>query len=123
MTDLASARSLDELKDIYRKLAATYHPDKGGCLSTMQRINGTYRNLRQRFLKAANDNGIDRRGFQHVQIGTRLYINRTESEVLEVNATEFRAVALGRNRQAWFCKATGVGRNPRLRASFTPRQP
>ena len=35
----------DELKERYRQLALNYHPDKGGSLEMMQRINTAYRQI------------------------------------------------------------------------------
>jgi hypothetical protein len=34
--------TLQEVKELYRTLAKQFHPDKGGCLETMQQINSQY---------------------------------------------------------------------------------
>lgn len=38
----ATCTSIDEVKALYRELAKTHHPDKGGDLETMQAINNEY---------------------------------------------------------------------------------
>ena len=35
----------DQLKERYRQLALSYHPDKGGSLEMMRRINAAYRQI------------------------------------------------------------------------------
>lgn len=35
-------KTKEEVKKLYRELAKQYHPDKGGCLVTMQKINNEY---------------------------------------------------------------------------------
>jgi hypothetical protein len=36
------AKTIEELKALYRKLAFTHHPDLGGNTTTMQEINAEY---------------------------------------------------------------------------------
>ena len=55
MNSLASARTLQELKSHYRRLAARHHPDKGGSGILMQTINVQYQDLQMRLKQAAND--------------------------------------------------------------------
>lgn len=121
MASLAIAQTLPELKQMYRRLAAVHHPDKGGCDQKMQILNKQYRIMQKRLKHSANDADISVDDFSNITVGTRLYINRTPVEVLWVSESSFRVVAEGRCRQAQFDKATGLGRfNPRLKASFTP---
>ncbi len=120
MATLAVAKSLDELKNLYRHYAAIHHPDKGGCTSRMQNLNHQYREMKKRLKKAANDESPCPNSFSCLRVGDQLYVNATRVEVLEVSEQSFRVIAVGRNRQASFDKRTGLGRNPRLRASFQP---
>lgn len=122
MATLAVAESLDELKDLYRRFAAVHHPDKGGCTLRMQNLNYQYQVMKRRLKKAANDEVVPSDDFSRLQVGTRLYVNTTLAEVIEVGEKNFRVIAVGRSRQALFDKHTGQGRNPRLRASFRPIQ-
>ncbi|MEH6358796.1 MAG: hypothetical protein V7745_07385 [Pseudomonadales bacterium] len=120
MATLAVAESLDELKDLYRRFAAIHHPDRGGSTLRMQHLNHQYQIMKRRLKKAANDEVVCKDDFSGLQVGTRLYVNTTLAEVIEVGDKHFRAIAVGRSRQALFEKQSGLGRNPRLRASFTP---
>jgi len=122
MATLAAAESLDELKSLYHHYAAIHHPDKGGCTSRMQNLNYQYREMKKRLKKAANDEDLCSDSFSCLQKGDRLYVNATLVEVLEVGKHSFRVIAVGRSRQATFDRHTGLGRNPRLRASFQPLQ-
>jgi len=122
MATLAAAESLDELKNLYRHYAAIHHPDKGGCTSRMQNLNFQYREMKKRLKKAANDESPCSGSFSCLRVGDQLYVNTTRVEVIEVGEQSFRVIAVGRSRQATFDKHTGLGRNPRLRASFQPLQ-
>lgn len=127
MATLAIAESMDELKDLYRRFAAIHHPDKGGSTQRMQNLNFQYKEMKRRLKKAANDEltreideAVTVDDFSHLQVGSRLYVNSTLAEVLEVGDKYFRVVAVGRSRQALFNKQSGKGLNPRLRAGFKP---
>ena len=37
--------NLNELRERYRQLALSYHPDKGGSLEMMQQLNTAYRRI------------------------------------------------------------------------------
>ena len=43
--DLTYPTDLNELRERYRQLALSYHPDKGGNLELMQRLNTAYRRI------------------------------------------------------------------------------
>lgn len=121
MATLATAESLSELKSLYRHYAAIHHPDKGGDHMKMQNLNKQYQIMKQRIKEAANDRFFQRDDFSTITVGCKLYVNNTAAEVIEVKASYFKAVAIGRSRQAVFDKATGIGRfNTRLKASFSP---
>ncbi len=146
MNSLASARTLEELKSHYRRLAARHHPDKGGNGILMQTINVQYQHLQMRLKKAANDQAEQSaespdafsendentfteeaasqdtfvEDFSTLSSGDIVYVNGTRCEVIEVSKYYFRILACGRCRQAQICKTTGRGRfNPRLRASYS----
>ena len=130
----ANVSEISELKGQYRRLAARFHPDRGGCPTLMTRINVEYEELlaslksgqapvRRRAYqpppRQERRRERRRRGFQDVQVGQVLYVNGTPCEVLEVTRDAFRAVAIGRTRQTWFNKSNGYGRyNKRFRAAW-----
>lgn len=145
MAHLASAQSLKELKTIYRKLASIHHPDRGGCVESMQQLNRQYQMHQERLKLAANDPlfsvsrfmskesrwepGYSRNkppyqplcDFSSIAVGDKVYINATLCKVLGVTDDSFRAQAIGRERQSVFDKKTGIGIfNRRLRASYSP---
>ena len=127
MQQLAAAQSLAELKSQYRKLVSIHHPDRGGDVSVMQALNTQYELMYERFYikgAGANDAAVMSEDFSVLEVGANIYINSTCCEVLELTATAFRVVVLGRSRQAWFDLEAGKGLyNTRLRASFKPIYP
>jgi len=120
MTAFANIDDLSELKLIYRRLAARWHPDRGGDPTMMQLINTQYdAHVERLALRVAIDTGID---FSHLEVGYCVWVNGTECEVIAITADSFRVVARGRTRQAVFERSTGIGKfNPRLKASFDNR--
>ena len=102
MATLAVAESMDELKDLYRRFAAIHHPDRGGSTLRMQHLNHQYQIMKRRLKQAANDEAVCKDDFSGLEIGTRLYVNTTLAEVIEVGEKHFRVVAVGRSRQALF---------------------
>ena len=46
-----NVKTLQELKSKYKELARTYHPDLGGDLETMQKINSEYDEMLKYFEK------------------------------------------------------------------------
>lgn len=125
MASLAVATTLPELKQLYRRYASKFHPDKGGCLERMQILNKQYRIMRQRLKQAANDPSHSQyhppTSFDQLKVGHRVYVNNTLCEVIDTNSRYFRVVAIGRSRQAQFDIKSGTGRfNPRLKATFYP---
>ncbi len=130
MSYFHKVKTITELKQEYRRLAAKYHPDRGGDARQMQEINAFYQHFlvklkKQQCRKEAGfrtdgpDRGVD---FAQVKIGETVFVNGTEGEVIAVGDDWFRVVAKGRNRQAVFEKAGGKGRyNKRLNASYDNR--
>jgi hypothetical protein len=51
--DPAIIKSLDDLKQEYKKLAMKFHPDKGGTTEQMQRINAEYEKMRNSILRGS----------------------------------------------------------------------
>ncbi len=47
---LKKSKSFDELKKHYYKLSRIHHPDKGGDVCIMQRLNNLFEKLRERFI-------------------------------------------------------------------------
>lgn len=128
MTAFANIDNLQDLKRAYRRLAARWHPDRGGNAAAMQQINVLYDEHRLRLAadisatdhqETSVESGVD---FSALEIGYRIWVNGTECEVTAVTAHTFRVVAHGRSRQAIFDRATGIGKfNTRLKASFDNR--
>lgn len=132
MATMASAESMGELKAKYRRLASIHHPDRGGDLSIMQKINKQYQAMQEKFKHnlCANDSVGEFESsqvvddFSQLKPGDFLFVNATACEVLRVNEHSFHAVAITHNRQAVFCKKTGLGKyNHKIRASFTKLKP
>ena len=128
MATLATAQSMAELKNVYRRLAAIHHPDRGGSSRSMQRVNRQYQAMQEKLKvrmrrtearkSAAKRPRVD--DFSRLQPGTILFVNTTACEVLHVTKTTFHAIALCHRRRAVFCRKTGVGKfNKNIRASFT----
>ena len=118
----SNVTEIDQLKGQYRRLAARFHPDRGGCSTVMSRINVEYEALLNSLKGEITPHPSyeptprrerRRRFFQDVQVGQTVFVNGTECEVLEVTQDAFRVVAKGRTRQSWFSKSDGYGRHNR----------
>lgn len=102
MTYLTDILSKEELKMKYRKLAFSYHPDKGGCVATMQKINEEYSILSEGFNTKPTS-------LRELKIGHTIYVNNSECVVTEVDRKLFKAKSLRTKREAYFDKSTGYG--------------
>ena len=149
MSYFVGVTSVSQLKIEYRRLAAKYHPDRGGDSRQMQEINAYYEHVRTKLKikertekakgkapktsKRPETSGYAQQpphektaseslDFQNVSVGDTVFVNGTEGEVTEVSALSFRVVAKGRARQAVFNKLGGKGKyNKRLNASYDNR--
>ena len=144
MSYFVGVTSVSQLKIEYRRLAAKYHPDRGGDSRQMQEINAYYEHVRTKLKmkertekskgkvpetpKRTETSGYEQKtaseslDFQNVSVGETVFINGTEGEVTEVSDLSFRVVAKGRPRQAIFNKIGGMGKyNQRLNASYDNR--
>lgn len=61
--------TLDQVKQLYRELAKTFHPDRGGDTATMQKINNEYSDA-----------------IAAISKGQNLSTEETESEILQAEA-------------------------------------
>ena len=149
MSYFVGVTSVSQLKIEYRRLAAKYHPDRGGDSRQMQEINAYYEHVRTKLKIKERTEKIKGKGpktskrketpgpvqqtsrqntasdplnFQNVSVGDTVFVNGTEGEVTEVSSLCFRVVAKGRARQAIFNKFGGKGKyNKRLNASYDNR--
>ena len=113
ITLLQNAKSLDGLRQEYRRLARVFHPDKGGDESLMQQLNSEYE-LRKKKLERKKI-----RNFDDLQEGDVVYVNGTECRVTHVSPYAFIAKARFKNKSAVFDKKTGIAvGNRRYRATF-----
>ncbi len=113
ITLLQNAKSLDGLRQEYRRLARVFHPDKGGDESLMQQLNSEYE-LRKKKLERKKI-----RNFDDLQEGDIVYVNGTECRVTHVSPYAFIAKARFKNKSAVFDKKTGIAvGNRRYRATF-----
>ena len=90
----------EELKTAYRRLVLAYHPDRGGDVEIMKKINYEYA-LRLRKLDTKP------RKLDEVVIGHIVIVNNTQCVVTEVHDDYFKARSLVTNRETFFSKTTG----------------
>ena len=88
------------VKQIYRMLVKTHHPDRGGNVEMMKQINYQYaRKMKQ--LNYVPDS------LNEVRVGCKVFVNNTPCIVTQVDADCFKAKSLETEREAFFSKATG----------------
>ncbi|OFX20661.1 MAG: hypothetical protein A2033_05110 [Bacteroidetes bacterium GWA2_31_9] len=102
MTFLVDILSKDQLKQTYRNLAKSNHPDLGGECSVMQKINEEYRLWERGFSTSP-------RNFKEVTVGHKIYVNSSECIVTSVEEKCFKAKSLFSYKEAYFDKSTGYG--------------
>lgn len=100
MTFITEVYSATELKQTYRKLALVHHPDKGGCVNVMQKINEEY-SIWQQGLESVPDSLME------VKIGNTVWVNGSKSIVTYVDEKMFKAKSTITKREAFFEKETG----------------
>lgn len=67
-----SCKSKDEVKELYRTLAKEHHPDKGGDLVTMQRLNAEYAFVMDCFTRGGKPNESEQYYAQQSEVDERL---------------------------------------------------
>jgi hypothetical protein len=90
----------DELKAAYRRLVMMYHPDRGGDVEKMKKINYEYA-FRLKKLDTKP------RKLDEVVVGHIVKVNNSQCVVTEVLKDCFRARSLNTNRETYFSKTTG----------------
>ncbi len=109
-----NATNMDVLKHQYHLLAKRYHPDRGGSEDLMKKINAAYQQAKQGL-------GMQGKSLSELEAGDRVYVNGTACQIILVTTSKFVARAIGRSKQAWFDRSTGMGiSNPLYRASLFP---
>ena len=113
MTYFKEILTPEELKALYRRLALMYHPDKGGSVDKMQRINKEYSYLSREFYKIP-------RCLNEVKVGNLIFVNNTKCIVTEVNEKYFKAKSIESLREAYFSKSSGFAMlNYKFKASIS----
>jgi hypothetical protein len=113
MQYFTETHSMAELKSAYRRLALLYHPDVGGNIKDMQRVNAEYRTL-------AEGLKYPPRSLREVRIGNIIYVNRSKCIVTAVEKKIFKVRSLETKREAYFSKTTGFAMlNYKLKASLS----
>jgi hypothetical protein len=92
--------SREELKTAYRRLVMAYHPDRGGDVEIMKKINYEY--ARRIKILDAKPNSLN-----DLVIGHMVLVNNVKSIVTEVYPDYFKAKSLETNREAYFSKTSG----------------
>lgn len=101
MTYFSNVLSENQLKSVYRMLVMRNHPDKGGNLRIMQKINEEYNQLKRGFYKSPLN-------LQQVALGNIVYVNQSKCIVTHVSGEFFRAKSTRTQREATFSKKTGM---------------
>lgn len=102
MTYLVDILTPNQLKQTYRNLAMSNHPDKGGECSIMQRINEEYKLWEKGFSTSPKN-------FNEISVGHKIYVNSSECVVTDVEDKCFKAKSLWSLNEAYFDRATGYG--------------
>jgi len=102
MTYFSEIRTKDELKATYRRLSIINHPDKGGVLEEMQKINNEYSLIKNTF-------GIIPERLEHAQIGNFVYVNKSICIVTHTDKALMKVKSLKTRREAIVDKQTGYG--------------
>jgi hypothetical protein len=113
MTFFKETLTVEDLKTAYRRLVMVYHPDVGGNVSDMQRINAEYKYLSDSFR-------LSPKSLQDVRIGNTVYVNHSKCIVIAVEKDVFKAKSVTTKREAFFSKSTGYAMlNYKLKADLS----
>ena len=114
MTYFKDVLTANELKSVYRRLAMMYHPDKGGNLVIMQKINDEYSNLVKEIDKIPDS-------LSDIKVGNTIYVNKSKCIVTSVDKLCFKAKSIQTKRETYFSKSTGYAiLNYKFKASICP---
>jgi len=100
MTYFTDIKTKEDLKKTFRKLSTIYHPDKGGTLEVMQKINNEYSLLKNTF-------GVVPEKVYEAKIGNFIYVNSSVCIVTGVGSKLIKAKSLKTTREGYFDKQTG----------------
>lgn len=101
-----------EAKLIYRRLAMLHHPDMGGSIGVMTKINIEFDKIKKQFAEKIST-------FDNIIPGDIIVINRSVSRIVTVTKNTFTAKSEVTQRYAVFSKKTGVCiNNPKFKASI-----
>lgn len=92
--------SIEEMKASYRRLVMIYHPDRGGDIEMMKRLNYEY-SKRMRLMEEKPAS------LEDIKVGNVVIVNDSKCIVTEVNKDCFKAKSFITHREAYFSKSTG----------------
>ena len=102
MTFFSEIQTKDELRTTYKKLSLINHPDKGGSVEVMQKINFEYSLIKKTF-------GIVPEILEKAQIGNFIFVNKSSCIITGIDDKLIKAKSLTTKREALFDKKTGYG--------------
>ncbi|MBN2347335.1 MAG: hypothetical protein JXJ22_00775 [Bacteroidales bacterium] len=112
MTYFKDILSEEQLRYHYRKLAMLFHPDRGGDIATMKKVNEEYRYYLDGFKTTP-------KSFNDLKPGNTVYVKDSKCIVTAVEKDRFKAKSLETNRETYFSKSTGYAiLNFKFRASL-----
>ena len=103
----------EAVKQIYRTLVKTHHPDRGGSTEMMKTINYQYARKMKQLSYIPNS-------LSEVRVGCKVFVNGSPCIVTKVEKDSFKARSLKTEREAFFSKDTGYAMlNYKFKAQVT----